>query len=373
MVGLIDVVQTLTAPHPLDRYLELVRPTFTLRDLRAEITAVHRSVPGSVTLALRPTRQWRGHLAGQFVQLGVVINGVKHTRCYSPVNSQARSGRHIELTVKAHPNGLVSRYLYHHATPGMVVDLAPAAGVFHLPDPRPDRVLLISGGSGITPVLSMLRTLADENHAGEVVFLHYARSPQVVPHRGELDALARRHANFRIALRYTQHAVEQRAASGPAAPWTCAATVAGVSRFGYDELQRVAPWFADAQTYLCGPPPLMAEVRAVYEAEQLDDRLHTEEFTVTAAPTDSADAEGAVTFSGSGVTAENTGATLLEQAESAGLTPAYGCRMGICLSCTAVRHSGCTRNIRTGGLDSDPDQSIQLCINAPVGDVDVAI
>ncbi|MGF6886005.1 ferredoxin-NADP reductase [Nocardia sp. GAS34] len=373
MVGLIDVVQTLTTPHSLDRYLELVRPTFTLCDMRAEITDVRRSVPGSVTLVLRPTRQWRGHLAGQFVQIGVLIDGVKHTRCYSPVNSQACRDRRIELTVRAHPNGLVSRYLYHHATPGMVVDLAPAAGVFQLPDPRPQRILLISGGSGITPVLSMLRTLADEDHGGEVVFLHYARSPQVVPHRGELDALTRRHANFGIALRYTRDATAQQPMAAGAARWTCAATAPAVGRFGYDELQRVAPWFADAQTYLCGPPSLMAAVRTIYTAEQLDDRLHSEEFTVTSAPADPADARGTVRFFGSGVTAENTGATLLEQAESAGLTPAYGCRMGICLSCTAVRRSGTTRNIRTGGLDSDPEQPIQLCINTPVGDVDIAI
>ncbi|WP_083864932.1 ferredoxin reductase [Nocardia brevicatena] len=371
MVGLIDLVQTLTAPHPLDRYLELVRPTFTLRDMRAQITDVCRSVPGSVTFVLRPTRQWRGHLAGQFVRLGVLIDGVKHTRCYSPVNSQARGDRRIELTVKAHPNGLVSQYLYHHAAPGMVVDLAPAAGVFHLPDPRPERVVLISGGSGITPVLSMLRTLADENHVGEVLFLHYARSPQVVPYRAELETLTQRHAGLRIELRYTQQATRQRTASDTAAPRTCAATAP--SRFGYDELERVAPWFAQAQTYVCGPPSLMSAVRTVYEAEQLDDRLHTEEFTVTAAPTDPTDARGEVTFFGSGVTAENTGATLLEQAESAGLTPTYGCRMGICLSCTVIRRSGCTRNIRTGELDSDPDRPIQLCINAPVGDVDVAI
>ncbi|MBF6333092.1 ferredoxin reductase [Nocardia transvalensis] len=368
-MGLIDLVQTLTTPHPLDRYLELVRPTLTVRDMRAEITHVRRTTPGSVTLTLRPTRQWTGHRAGQFVQIGVLINGVKHTRCYSPVNAQSRRDRHLQLTVKAHPDGLVSQYLYRNAHPGMVVDLAPASGAFALPDPRPDKIVLISGGSGITPVLSMLRTLAEEDYPGKVVFLHYAKSPEVVPHRAELDAIAQRHTNFRIALCYPSLDLAEQL---DGAPWSCAAPQVG-GYFDYDQLERIAPWFADAQTFVCGPPALMAAVRTVFEAEQLESRLHTEEFTIASTPLEVADAEGATTFSASGVRADNTGTSLLEQAESVGLTPEYGCRMGICFTCTSIKRSGCTRNLRTGELDSDPDQPIQLCINAAVGDVDIEI
>ncbi len=368
MAGLIDLVQTLTTPHALDRYLELVRPTLTVRDMRAEIVGVDRGTRGSITLTLRPTRQWRGHLAGQFVQIGVLIDGVKHTRCYSPIDPQG-GGRRLRLTIKAHPRGLVSQFLHRHAAPGMVVDLAPAAGAFTLPEPRPDGIVLISGGSGITPVLSMLRTLDAENHCGPVVFLHYAQSPDAVPHRAELDAIAQRHTGFRIALCYPELGGSELL---DGAPWSCAASpVSGP--FGYDQLERIAPWFAAAETYVCGPPPLMAAVRSVYQAEQLDDRLHWEEFTLAASPADPGEIAGATTFSASVATAPNTGASLLEQAESAGLTPEYGCRMGICFSCTSIKRSGCTRNLRTGELDSDPDQPIQLCINAAVGDVDIAI
>ncbi|MFI6173330.1 ferredoxin reductase [Nocardia sp. NPDC051052] len=371
MVDLINLVQTLTTPHPLDRYLELVRPTLTAREMRAEILRVDRSVPGSVTLTLRPTRQWKGHAAGQYVQIGVVINGVRHARCYSPVNPAGGRSRHIQLTVKAHPEGLVSQFLARNAAPGMVVDLEPAAGVFKLPDLRPDRVLLISGGSGITPVLSMLRTLADEGYPGEVVFLHYAKSPEVVPHRAEIDAIAKRHKNFRIELRHPWRSDTTRVDA--AAPWVDVAPAHPSGYLDYDELERVAPWFADAHTYVCGPQPLMDAVRKIYEAEQLDDRLHTEEFTLSLTPVNADDVFGTVNFSASGIAADNDGAPLLEQAEAAGLTPEFGCRMGICFSCTAVRRTGCTRNLRTGETDSDPDQPIQLCINAPVGDVDIDI
>ncbi|WP_459549637.1 ferredoxin reductase [Nocardia sp. X0981] len=352
MAALLDLMQTLTTPHPVDRYLELVRPMLTVRDMRARIVDVDRSVPGTLTLSLRPTRQWEGLRAGQFVQVGVVIDGVRHLRCYSPVNSQHDPRRRLDLTLRVHPEGLVSRYLHEHARPGMVLDLEPASGVFHLPDPRPERVLLISGGSGITPVLSMLRTLADEGYRGPVVFLHYARSPELVPYRDELAEIAAAHPNIGLELCYPER-------DGRA--------------FGYDELVRVAPWFADAHTFLCGPPPLMAAVRELFTAEGLGERLHTEEFVASAAPVDTADVHGSTTFSASGVTADNTGSSLLEQAEEAGLRPEFGCRMGICFSCTSVRRSGCTRNLRTGELESDPDQPIQLCVQAAVGDVDIAI
>ncbi|RMI32729.1 ferredoxin reductase [Nocardia stercoris] len=369
MVGLLDLVQTLTTPHPLDRYLELVRPNLTVRDLRAEVIRVDRSAEGSVTIGLRANRAWGGHLAGQYVQIGVVVDGVRHTRCYSPTHSQHTTGRELELTVKAHPHGLVSRYLVEHAAPGLVVDLAPAAGVFHLPAQRPDRLLLISGGSGITPVLSMLRTLSDENFAGQVVFLHYAMSPGEVTHRTDLEGIARRHPNFRIEVRYPAPG----RGGGPAqgAPGTVTEGPSGF--FGYETLTQVAPWFATAHAFVCGPAPLMDGVRDVFTAEGLGERVHTEEFTVQTVEVDPSEVSGATTFSGSGTTTDNTGTSLLEQAEAAGLTPEFGCRMGICFSCTAVRKSGCTRNLRTGELDSEPDQPIQICVNAAVGDVDIDI
>jgi predicted ferric reductase len=156
------LLEALATPHGLDRYLELVNPMLTVRELRGEITEVRRTTPDSIVLTVRPTRQWRGFRAGQFVQVTVVIDGVRRTRCYSPSDSQLRDDGRFELTVKAHPGGLVSQWLHANARPGLVLALAPADGAFTLPDPRPERLLFVSGGSGITPVLSMLRTLCAE-------------------------------------------------------------------------------------------------------------------------------------------------------------------------------------------------------------------
>jgi ferredoxin-NADP reductase len=311
------------------------------RELRAEVTDVHWSTPDTVTLVLRPTRQWRGFSAGQYVRVTVDVDGVRRTRCYSLACSQHRSDGRIELTMTA--RGLVSRHLHTSARPGLVVGLSQADGEFTLPAVRPSRVLLISGGSGITPVLSMLRTLCDEDHQGEVTFLHYARTEANVPYREELRALAAR-PNVRLVL-------------------------ASTSTDGYfrkEHLTAADPRFASAQTYLCGPPGLLRGVREVFEAEGIGERLHTEDFLPVAVAADES-AEGTVSFNDR--SAANSGHTLLEQAEAAGLTPDHGCRMGICFSCTQIKRSGCVRDIRSGDLSSEEGEEIQLCVSVPVGDV----
>lgn len=346
---MLSLFEAMATPHSIDRYLELVDPMATVRDLRAEVVAVRRSASGSVTLTLRPTRQWTGHRAGQFVQIGVVIDGVRHTRCFSPAGVEG--GSTIELTVKAHEGGLVSGYLHRHAEVGLVVSLSQADGEFALQTPRPPIVVLISGGSGITPVMSMLRTLVAERYAGQVTLLHYADSAEAVPYLAELRALAAGNADVKVVLAYT-HSDD--------------GDLAG--RFGAEHLDLAAPGHAQAQTYLCGPATLMASVRDLYERRGLGDRLHVEEFAPALAPP-AEDADGTVTFTASGTTASHSGRSLLEEAESSGLTPDYGCRMGICFTCTTVKTSGCTRNLRTGELDNDPDKPIQLCVNAAVGDV----
>ena len=349
------ILEALATPHGVDRYLELINPMLTVRELRGEVVRVARTTPDTIVLTIRPTRQWRGFRAGQFVQVTAVIDGVRRTRCYSPSCSQLRSDGHFELTVKAHPGGLFSQWLHANARPGLVLDLAQADGSFTLPDLRPDRLLLVSGGSGITPVLSMLRTLCDEGHRGEVVFLHYADDAAHVPHRDDLEQLAARHDNVRVVLAHTSD--DRGELTG---------------FFGATHLQEVAPWHADAETFMCGPPGLMRAVREHYKHADLLDRLHVEEFAPEIAVVPG-DATGTVRFASSDTSIDNSGATLLEQAEAAGLSPEYGCRMGICFSCTQIKTSGCTRNIRTGETDSDPDTEIQLCINVPVGDVELNV
>jgi ferredoxin-NADP reductase len=206
-------------------------------------------------LTLRPNENWRGFSTGQFVRLTIEIDGVRQTRCYSPACSEHAPGR-IEITVKAHPEGLVSGFLNRGAQPGMVVGLSAADGDFVLPADRPGRLLTISGGSGITPVMSMLRTLCDEGHSGAVTFVHYAPSRNDVIYRSELRKIAAHYPNVRVAHAYT------REAGG--------ALTGHLSR---EHLRAVVPDHACAETYVCGPPGLIESARMIWTDDGVEERL----------------------------------------------------------------------------------------------------
>jgi ferredoxin-NADP reductase len=352
---------TLTYPHGVDRYLEQFNPTWSLHEVRAKLVEVRHGTDDSVTLTLRPNDNWQGFRAGQYVRLTVEINGVRRTRCYSPASSAHASDGLIELTAKAHADGFVSRFLNQQMAPGMVVTLSQAEGVFALPGSsmagRPGRILLISGGSGITPVMSMLRTLLDEGHSGRISFLHYCNRVADMIYADELAQIAARHPNVDLIRAF-------------AAP-NQGGELAGL--FSREQLLERVPDYAQAQTFLCGPPGMMKVVQQVFAEDGLNDQLHLEHFTAAPAVVDSANAEGEVRFARSERLAVNNGATLLDQAEGAGLNPESGCRMGICHTCTCRKTAGRVRDIRTGEISEAGEQDIQICISVPVGSVTLDI
>ncbi len=347
-----SIVEAALTPHPVDRYLELVDPMLTWRDLRAEVIEATHPTDRTLRLVLRPTRQWKGHQAGQYVQVSTVINGVRQTRCFSPSNASSTPRGDIELLITVNDDGIVSKHLRHTAKPSTVLGLSQAAGEFTLPAELGEQAVFISGGSGITPVLSMLRTLLAEGYAGQIVFIHYARSPQDVAYLDELGRLASQNSNLDLRLRYTR---------GP-----------GGRHFDAEDLIGVSD---NAQIFLCGPSSLMDAVTDRYDELGLTGRLHSEAFTLTPAVTidPNEPITGELTFTASGRSTTNDGRTILEQAEAAGLSPEHGCRMGICFSCTKTKKTGCTRNVLTGDIDTEADKPIQLCINAPVGDVEIEV
>jgi ferredoxin-NADP reductase len=346
-----SLLEALAYPHGVDRYVELVRPLLVKSDVRAEVTAVRRQTAKSTTLTLRPNQNWRGLRAGQFVGVSVEIDGVRETRSYSPAGSEHAAAGEIELTVSTHPEGKVSRYLRDNAKPGMVVGLSQADGGFVLPDERPERVLLISGGSGVTPVMAMLRTLCDEGYEGEIGFLNYARSPELALYGAELDQLTDRHAGLRVARGFTRGR---------------GSMLAG--RFCRDHLDAVTSAHSSAATFVCGPPALIDSVRSLWAEDRLAEPA-VETFTPPAFSFDTDGAEGTISFAASGREAVNSGLPLLEQAEDAGLAPAHGCRMGICNTCSCRKTAGAVRNVFSGEISSTGDEHIRICVSIPLGDV----
>ena len=338
-----DLVSLLTGPHGVDRYTELVTPTWTLAESRAKVVDVRRNTPRSVTLVLAPNDAFTDAVqAGQYVNVSVEIDGRHHTRCYSPAN--AEGDRHLELTIGQHDGGLVSTFLYERARRGMVVGLGAVGGDFTLPAQRPRRILFVSGGSGITPVMAMLRTLIGEGHDGDVAFVHYARNRAEAPYRDELAAIP----GVRVLHGYT------RSTGGDLE-----------GRFGPEHLAAAMP--APDAVFVCGPTALVEAVREHCE------NVHSESFVAPTLQLPAKPSGGRVTFADSSIDVVDDGRPLLEQAESAGLNPQSGCRMGICHTCTRRKTSGVVRNLTTGAVSTAPGEDVQICVSVPVGDVDIAL
>ena len=338
-----DLVNLLTGPHGVDRYTELVAPTWTRGEGRAKVVDVRRTTPRSVTLVLAPNEAFAGTVkAGQYVNLSVEIDGRQHTRCYSPTNAEGAS--HLELTIGHHDGGLVSTFLYERARRGMVVGLGGVGGDFVLPAQRPRRILLVSGGSGITPVMAMLRTLVDEDHPGEIAFVHYARNRADACYRDELAAMP----GVRVLHGYT------RSAGGDLE-----------GRFGPEHLAAAMP--EPEAVFVCGPVDLVNAVREHCK------NVQSESFVPPTLELPAAPSGGRVTFADSDIEVVDDGRSLLEQAESAGLSPESGCRMGICHTCTRRKAGGVVRNLTTGAVSTAPDEDVQICVSVPVGDVDIAL
>jgi ferredoxin-NADP reductase len=342
----------LASPHGVDHYLSRINPMWAAHEVRARVVSVHRETdtPGApvATLTLQPTATWRGHRAGQYVQVGLDLPGSarRATRCFSISSPASGPGEEITLTIRSHAEGQVSKYLVA-AEPGQLLHLSQAEGAFTLPvspaTPGIDPLLFITGGSGITPAMSMVRTLLRDGYDGRagrpVTFIHHARSEADQIYAQELARIAGEDNDVTVHLRH------------------------GDATFNELELRRLVPGYRDIDTWACGPAGMIDLVREAYGDSP---RLRLELFKPPTAP--SGTAEGAITFAASDRQVANSGAPILEQAEEVGLRPAFGCRMGICFSCTTRKAEGTVRNVLSGVESSLPDEDIQICVSAPVGD-----
>jgi stearoyl-CoA 9-desaturase NADPH oxidoreductase len=349
------VFDAAATPYGVDRYVELVRPSWSSTEVRAKVVRVARTTPRSVTLTLRPNGNWTGFRAGQYTELSIEIEGVRHTRCYSMTNDATTRNGLIELAVTAHPEGRVSRHLRHAAQKGQTVVLTPAMGSFTLPLVEPAHLFLISGGSGITPVMSMLRTRCALGWTAPVTFLHYALTEQDMLYRPELEEIARTAINVRMVRVFTE-----RPGTGDLDGFLTAA-----------HLESACPGWRGAEAFVCGPAALMETARTLFTEAGRSEHVHTEAFTLAQFTAEAGGIDGTVRFGASEIGLVSDGRPLLLQAEALGLTPLTGCRMGICHTCTRRLCAGVVRDAVTGEITSGPDANIRICVSVPVGNVEI--
>jgi stearoyl-CoA 9-desaturase NADPH oxidoreductase len=336
------LAELVTTPLLPSDYLDLVDPLRSGADLRGRVEAVLPETPDAATIVIRPGRGWRGHLPGQYIRIGVDVDGVRQWRAYSLTSDLGRTDGCIAVTVKAIPDGKVSNHLVHRTTPGTIVQLDQAAGEFCLPPQRPDRALFITAGSGITPVMGILR-----NHPEltDVVLVHSAPTADDVVFGADLRDMAAE-GRIRLIERHTDVDGMLDAAA----------------------IAELVPDLARRATWACGPVGMLEALEEHWAAAGIADRLYTERFRPRVLVTGEG---GTVSFAKSGTALEADGATpILDAAEQAGVLMPSGCRMGICYGCVLPLREGAVRDLRNGEITTAAPGDgvlIQTCVSAAAG------
>ncbi len=337
------VLDAATTPLTPADYLDQVFPLRSGTDLRGRIVEVRAETKDSATLVIKPGRDWKGHVPGQYLRVGVSVDGVRLWRTYSLTHGP-RADRCISITIKAIPDGVVSSHLVHSARPGQMIQLGQAEGDFVLGDPMPEKLLLVTAGSGITPVIGMLRNLFSRAVpvGADIVLLHSALSRSEVIFGDELRRYASE-GRLRLVELHTD--------------------VDGLLEVA--DLDTIVPDLAERTTYACGPVGLLDALEAHHLPRGLP--LHIERFRTTMVV---AGDGGTVTFT-DGTVVEADGATpILDAAESAGVLMPSGCRMGVCFGCVLPLREGAVRDLRNGAITTaapGDGVNIQTCISSAAG------
>lgn len=355
---LVRLAEWATTPLLPADYLDLFDPLRPGAELRGRVVALEPETADATTIVIQPGADWAGHVPGQYVRIGVEVDGVRQWRAYSLTHGPRPDGR-ISVTVKAVPQGLVSTYLVRRARAGTLVHLEQAAGDFVLPT-EGGRFLFVTAGSGVTPVIGMLRNLFPVADAGVVGLARSSRYDIVVVHLAPRASDSIFDANLRDldaagAIRLVDWYTDVR---GP---------------FDVAALDELVPDLSQRRTLACGPSGLLDELQRHHGARGVS--LHTEQFRAARVAVGEG---GTVTFGRSGTEVQaDGGVPILDAAEEAGVLMPSGCRMGICFGCVLPLKTGSVRDLRTGeittatpGETSRRGLPVQTCISAAAGPCD---
>lgn len=311
--------------------------------------------------------------AGQFITMRVEVDGEMMTRCYTIASPPTRPDR-LAITVKRVPDGVVSNWLHDNLEPGTWISMHAPAGAFVLPEEDAPKYLFLSAGSGITPVLSMTRTLYDLGSEADILFVHSARTPADIIYRGELEAMARLTPNLRV--------VEICEGDAPTERW-----MGLQGRISKPVLEILAPDLNERETFICGPAGYMAAAKSLLEELGYDmEKYHEESFDFgapevpapPAAPAIEQDLDEEAT-TGFSVEFARSGRmitcgpeeTILEAAVAAGMRPLAACGQGMCGTCKVSMLSGEVDMKHNGGIRPKEiaQQKVLICCSKPLGDI----
>jgi stearoyl-CoA 9-desaturase NADPH oxidoreductase len=342
--------RALTTPLLPDDYFALVKPRWSTRELTGTVVRVRKETRDAATIVVKPNFPWPAHKPGQYLRIGMEVDGVRHWRAYSITSDPNHEEGVVSVTVKHAEGGRMSPVFVHQVRHGQEVFLGDIEGEFTLPEPLPKQTLFITAGSGITPVMAMLRELDRRDALDDAVHIHSCRDKDDMIFGSMLRKLAERRKGY--------HLIEVHTSQAP--------------RFTPDDLDRHSSDWRERETFLSGPKEMIDAVEEHFEKQSCSERLHTERFQPVIGNGGGEGNGGTVHFRVSDCEAEcEGGMSILVGGEKAGGTFPFGCRMGICHTCVGRLQDGAVRDLRTGRVEEASGQMVRTCINAPEGHVEI--
>jgi len=340
------LIAPLITPEIFDFWAARLHPTLSWQRPLARVVERRQESVDAVTLRLKPNRHWAGFRAGQHVNLTAEVDGRRITRSYS-LSDAPRDDGSIAVTVKRIEGGRLSPHLFHAAQVGEVFDIGPAFGEMALPASPHAPLAFLAAGSGITPLMAMIRALAADGMPAQATLMYWARTREEFCYAEELRGLAGRFPNnFRVVFFLT------RTQAAGADERQGRIDEAAVSLLADLEKQHV---------FACGPGGFTRTASALLATRAQS--FAAEAFTPPPQVVDET-GEVEITLTRSQRTLSvPRGQSILSALEAQGVRPAHGCRMGLCNTCACAKTSGTTQNLHSGDVNAEPAQALRICIN----------
>jgi len=339
----------LNQPEHWNRLASALNPAWSFTESRARVVRVVDEARDVKSLWLKTNGRFGVFHPGQHVLLELEVNGARHARCFSLSHAPRADGL-LRVTIKRKDDGPVSNAA-HKLEAGQVLRLSQAQGAF-APRSSDGKLLMLSAGSGITQMMSLLHGFASAGSSRDVVLLHTIRTDADMIFGNELRQLLSRWPQLRLHLHTTQTE----------------------GHLDGQTLTTYVPDWAERETLLCGPDGFMRTIEAVYAAAGCSEQVQSESFGRRAAAIDPYAIEHTVSCGASDQSfTAKAGQSLLDAAEAAGLQPRFGCRRGICRTCQCRKQSGTVLNLLTGQTSGPGEELIQLCISTPQSAIELAL
>lgn len=348
----LDAARALTTPLLPDDYLELLNPEWSTRELKGRIEEIRPETEDACTVVVQPFFPWQGHWPGQYLRIGVEVDGIRHWRAYTLTSDPDHPEGKLSITTKCVPEGKLSPWFTDRGNAGEIVFLGGAEGTFRIPHPVPEKLLMISAGSGITPIWAHIRNLARSSSPAEIRHLHSCRHEDDFIFGPKLRELQRTRRNYELVEHHSKPD----------------------GRIKPEDLDEVCPDWRERPTFLSGPREMIDAFKQRWDEEADPEMLEIERFQPIIGGDETAEVGegGSIRFRVTECEASCDGQTpILEAGEEAGATLPFGCRMGVCHTCIGRLEEGRVRDLRTGRVHGEAGDMVRTCINAPEGHVEI--